>query len=104
VVVDQAQDLFDARVRLAGPLERMRLHTRMYQDAFGLVWAQVDRAGPMSELETARFLLRRLYPDLEGPRLESIVTRLEAEWRAGTWTGFRRPGALAVPEPGGSRD
>lgn len=32
----------------------------------------------------------RLYPELEGPRLESIIDRLEREWRAGTWTGFRR--------------
>ncbi len=46
----------------------------------------------MTELERARFLLRRLYPDLEGPRLESIMERLAAEWAAGTWTGFRRPG------------
>lgn len=103
MAVDRAQALVDARVRLAGPLETMRLHTRMYQDAFGLVWAQVDRAGPMSELETTRFVLRRLYPDLEGPRLESIVARLEEEWRAGTWTGFRRPDPLPDPEEG-SRD
>ena len=39
----------------------------------------------------ARFLLRRLYPDLEGARLDAIMTRLEAEWHAGTWTGFVRP-------------
>ncbi len=45
----------------------------------------------MTELERARFLLRRLYPDLEGPTLESIMARLEADWHAGTWTGFRRP-------------
>ena len=45
----------------------------------------------MTELERARFLLRRLYPDLEGPRLEAIMATLEAEWAAGTWTGFRRP-------------
>jgi hypothetical protein len=70
----------------------MRLQARMYRDAFRLVWAQVDRAGPMSELETARFVLRRLYPDLEGPRLESIMARLTDEYEAGTWTGFVRPG------------
>jgi hypothetical protein len=92
VAVDRAQEIFDARVRVAGPLERMRLQAQMYQDAFRLVWAQVDRAGPMSELETARFVLRRLYPDLEGPRLETIMARLTDEYEAGTWTGFVRPG------------
>jgi hypothetical protein len=90
VPVDQVQAAFDARLRAAGPERRMRLHTQMYQDALRLVWAQADRAAPMSELQTARFLLRRLYPDLEGERLESLMTRLSAEFEAGTWTGFRR--------------
>jgi hypothetical protein len=92
VAVDQAQDLFDARLREAGPDERMRIHARMHRDAHRLVWAQVDRAGPMSELETARFVLRRLYPDLEGQRLDTIMARLTDEFAAGTWGGFVRPG------------
>jgi hypothetical protein len=91
VAVDQAQERFDARLREAGPDQRMRLHARMHREAFELVWAQVDRAGPMTRLETARFVLRRLYPDLEGPRLESIMTSLADEDAAGTWTGFVRP-------------
>lgn len=90
MVVDQAQVRFDERLREVGAVERMRVHDQMYRQAFALVWAQADRAEPMSELERARFLLRRLYPDLEGPRLESIMARLAAEWEAGTWTGFRR--------------
>lgn len=88
--VDQAQARFDERLREAGPDGRMRLHDDMYRQAFDLVWAQADRAGSMSELERARFLLRRLYPDLEGPRLDAIMGALETEWQAGTWTGFRR--------------
>jgi hypothetical protein len=91
VAVDQAQARFDALLREAGPERRMRDHDASYRQAFELVWAQADRAGPMSELERARFLLRRLYPDLEGPRLDAIMVRLGAEWEAGTWTGFRRP-------------
>ncbi len=91
MAVDQAQARFDERLRRVGAAERMRVHDQMYRQAFVLVWAQADRAGPMSELERARFLLRRLYPDLEGPRLESIMARLGSEWEAGTWTGFRRP-------------
>jgi hypothetical protein len=95
VAVDQAQTRFDERLREAGPDGRMRLNDRMYRDAFQLVWLQADRAGPMTELELARFLLRRLYPDLEGERLETIMARLEAEWLAGTWTGLNRPAAEA---------
>ena len=91
MAVDQAQAVFDERLRAVGPDARMRAHDQMYRDAFRLVWAQVDRALPMTELGVARFLLRRLYPDLEGPRLEAIMIRLEAEWHAGTWTGFVRP-------------
>lgn len=90
MAVDQAQARFDERLREAGPDGRMRLHDSMYRQAFDLVWAQADRAGTMTELERARFLLRRLYPDLEGSRLDAILDRLETEWQAGTWTGFRR--------------
>lgn len=88
---DLIQRQLDVRVRAAGMSGRVALHDRMYREAAGLVWAQADRAGEMTELERARFLLRRLYPDLEGPRLEAIMATLEAEWATGTWTGFRRP-------------
>ena len=91
--VDQAQARFDERLRAVGPGERMRVHGAMHRQAFALVWAAADRARPMTELERARFLLRRLYPDLEGPRLDSLMARLETEWVAGTWRGFRRPRA-----------
>jgi hypothetical protein len=94
VAVDQAQRRFDERLREAGPDGLMRIHDRMYRDAFRLVWAQADRAGPMTELELARFMLRRLYPDLEGPRLDAIMAQLETEWQAGTWTGLSRPATL----------
>ncbi len=99
MAVDQAQTRFDERLREAGPEGRMRIHDRMYRDAFRHVWAQADRAGPMSELELTRFLLRRLYSDLEGERLDAIMARLEIEWQAGTWTGLSRPatsGSVAV--------
>jgi hypothetical protein len=71
---------------------RRAVHVRLRANGIARVWAQVDRAGPMSELETARFVLRRLYPDLEGPHLDSIMARLTDEFVAGTWTGFVRPG------------
>ena len=99
MAVDQAQARFDQRLREIGPERRMREHDVSYRQAFDLVWAQADRAEPMTELERARFLLRRLYPDLEGPRLDAIMARLEGEWQAGTWTGFRRPDRSPAGRP-----
>lgn len=96
MALDVLQDQLDARTRAAGVLGRSNIHDAMYREAFRLVWAQADRAGDMTELERARFLLRRLYPDLEGPRLEAIMARLDAEWAAGTWTGFGRPDPASV--------
>ena len=49
----------------------------------------------MTELERARFLLRRLYPDLEDARLDAIMTRLEAEWHLPEPV----PAAAAAPDP-----
>ena len=92
MAVDQGQLRLDERLLAVGLAGRRAVHERLRAAAFVRVWAQADRAGPMTELEQARFLLRRLYPDLEGPRLEAIMDRLETDWHAGTWTGFRRPG------------
>lgn len=89
--VSSDQVLLDRRLIEAGLHGRRATHTRLRANGFARVWAQADRAGPMTELETARFVLRRLYPDLEGERLDGIMARLEGEWAAGTWTGFVRP-------------
>lgn len=99
MAVDVAQARLDERLRAVGSVERMLLHDRLHRNAIALLWAQADRAGPMTEVERARFLLRRLYPELEGPRLDAIIDRLDREWRAGTWTGFHRPDQPAR-EPG----
>jgi len=93
VTVDLIQRQIDERVRAASPSDRMRLHVEMYRLAFTQVWAAADRAGPMTPIEEARFVLRRLYPDLEGPRLEAIMAELGARFEDGSWTGFRRPGS-----------
>jgi hypothetical protein len=101
VAIDSApQQLLEERLRRSSLAERRALHQRLRHNGILRVWAQVDRAGPMTELETARFVLRRLYPDLEGPRLESIMARLAEDFEAGTWTGLRRP-ARSAP---GSRE
>jgi len=91
VAIDSAQAILDRRLIDVGVAGRRQAHVRLRNNGFARVWAQADRAGSMTELELARFLLRRLYPDLEGPRLDTIMDRLSLEWDAGTWTGFRRP-------------
>jgi hypothetical protein len=96
VVIDRGQQALDARLRSASLEQRRVLHARLRAHGIARVWAQVDRAEPMTELETARFVLRRLYPDLDGPRLESIMDRLAAEFAAGTWSGLQRPIARPV--------
>ena len=91
MTADLIQRQLDERVRAASPSDRMGLHVAMYQLAFAHVWAAADRAGPMTPLDEARFVLRRLYPDLEGTRLEAIMAELAARFEDGSWTGFRRP-------------
>jgi hypothetical protein len=91
---DSAQAILDRRLSEAGSAGRREVHVRLRDIGRARVWAQADRAGEMTELERARFLLRRLYPDLEGPRLEAIMTELSAAWDAGTWQGLRRPDPL----------
>jgi hypothetical protein len=103
VPVELAQQQIDELVRAAAPSVRMQQHVEMMRLAFAQVWAAADRAGPMTELERARFLLLRLYPDLQGPRLEVIMARLESGWADGTWRGFRRPGSVAESDEGGLR-
>jgi hypothetical protein len=92
VAIGSDQVLLDRRLVEAGLEGRRATHDRLRAKGFARVWAQADRAGEMTELELARFLLRRLYPDLEGTLLDGIMAGLESEWHAGTWTGFVRPG------------
>lgn len=91
MAIDQAQERLDERLREAGIAGRRAVAERLRAEGLARTWAAADRAGPMTELERARFLLRRLYPELEGSRLESIMAQLEGEWTAGTWTGFQHP-------------
>ena len=89
--LDAAQRQLDERVRAASPGDLMRLHEGMYRLAFRQVWAQADRAGPMTPLALTRFLLERLYPDLRGERLDRIMERFAELERDGDWTGPSRP-------------
>ena len=71
---------------------RLRLSAR----ARLLAWRQADAMGPMSDLERAAFLLRRLYPRLPEVALRQILDQLAAAEAAGAWHGFRRPEELPV--------
>jgi hypothetical protein len=88
--------LLDGRLIEAGLTGRRTLHVTMRAKGVARVWAAADRAGPMTPLEQARFVLRRLYPDLEGQRLESIMADLAAGFEVGSWTGFSRPSSAAA--------
>ncbi len=71
---------------------RLRLSAR----ARLLVWQQSDARGPMSDLERAEFLLRRLYTALPDVSRRQILEQLAAAEAAGEWHGFRRPDPLLV--------
>ncbi len=71
---------------------RLRLSAR----ARLLAWQQSDAIGPMSDLERAEFLLRRLYPALPEGSRRQILEQLAAAEAAGEWHGFRRPDPLTV--------
>ncbi len=72
--------------------ERLRLRTR----AVLMAWQMADSAGPMTELERAEFLLRRLHPTLPRAALRQIMRQLESAHLAGEWHGFRRPEPLPI--------
>lgn len=100
MTVDLLQAQLDERVRDTPLEDRLRLHARLARQAHLLVWAQADRAGPMTPLELTRFLLRRLYPDLEGPRLDAIMARFAELEASGRWSGPQRPSPVASTRRG----
>ena len=61
-----------------------------------LAWQQADAMGPLSALEQAEFLLRRLHPTLSEASLRQILDQLGAAAAAGLWAGFERPERLPV--------
>ncbi len=96
---DPGRDLQEALLIARTPDERALLSARLRAAGMALVWDQLDRAGITDPLETAMFLLDRLYPELPGVHREQLRRRIGAEVAAGTWDGFRRP-VSPVSEPG----
>ena len=72
--------------------ERLRLRDRGRL----LAWQAADAMGPMSELERAEFLLRRLHPMLPEVALQQILGQLAVAEAAGEWSGFERPEPLPI--------
>jgi hypothetical protein len=86
--------VFLERVASASLDERMAVAARMRQIGRLKVWQQADDHGPMTHLERAEFLLRRLYPDFPEVQLRQVLDELAAAEAAGTWHGFQRPDPL----------
>lgn len=91
---DPGQLALDERVRRSTPAERAEFAYRMRWRGLVLVNHAADRAGPMSELDRAEFILRRLYPEFSDAQLASIRDDLARRQAAGSWTGFSRPSEM----------
>ncbi len=88
---DAGQLALDERVRASSPSERAEFAYQLRQQAFVVVNQAADQAGPMSELDRAVFILRRLYPEFSEEQVASIRAELARREAAGTWEGFVRP-------------
>jgi hypothetical protein len=80
--------------------ERLKLSAELSERAFDIVWAALRefeaKAGRLDELERARFILSRLYPEMRGPRLDGVLDDLAARRAAGSWTGFVPPASFVA--------
>jgi len=75
--------------------ERLRLAAELSGRAFDIAWAALREreaeVGRLDELDRARFILSRLYPEMRGPRLDGVLSDLAARQTAGSWSGFAPP-------------
>lgn len=92
---DAGQRALDERVRGMTSNERTEWAFQMRRQAFIVVNQAADEAGPMSEVERAIFILRRLYPEFTDEQLAFMRADFERRESAGTWTGFERPTSSA---------
>jgi hypothetical protein len=93
---DAGQIAQDGRVRAMTAADRAEHAHRLRQQALVLVNQAADAAGPMSELDRAMFILRRLYPELSEGQLRHIEQELATREAAGAWHGFVRPRIRAL--------
>jgi hypothetical protein len=80
--------------------ERLRLAAELTERAFDIAWAALrereSEVGRLDELDRARFILSRLYPEMRGPRLDGVLVDLAARRAAGSWAGFVPPASFAA--------
>jgi len=88
---DAGQRALDQRVSAMSPAERAEHAYRLRMGALVLVNQAADAAGPMTELDRAIFILRRLYPEFSEAQLAHMREVLARRETAGTWSGFVRP-------------
>jgi hypothetical protein len=88
---DTGQLALDERVQAMSATDRTQVAHRLRQQALVLVNEAANAAGPMSELDRAIFILRRLYPELAEGQLAHIRAELAKREASGGWRGFVRP-------------
>jgi hypothetical protein len=70
----------------------LRMH-ELRERGIRLLWQLADEANLPDELERGYFILDRLYPEMPAQHRAQFRATFAAEFRAGRWQGFRRPGA-----------
>jgi hypothetical protein len=88
---DPGRAIQEAIIARMGMEERQAVRVRLASRGRSMAWRQSDAAGPMTELERAEFLLRRLYPTLPEAALRQVIDQLAEAQARGEWGGFRRP-------------
>ncbi len=91
---EPGQLALDERVRRSTPTERAELAYQLRRRALVMVHHAADQAGPMSALDRAEFILRRLYPEFSDGQLASIREDLGRREAVGAWTGFSTPSEM----------
>ena len=89
---DPGREMQESVIARMSVEQRQGVRVRLAERARLLAWQQADAAGPMTELERAQFLLRRLYPSMPEAALQQVLEQLAAAEARGAWDGFRRPG------------
>jgi hypothetical protein len=88
---DPGREAQEAVLASMTPLERTARMAELRRNGWSAVWQQVDAAGIHDPVETAEFILRRLYPEEREAWFADVLAQLRSAHAAGMWKGFRRP-------------
>ena len=79
-------------------VERLALAAELRDRAFDLAWAALREresvVGRLDDLERARFIRARLYPELAGRQLADVMGALARRQARGTWRGYMPPASF----------